>query len=194
MKKLLALMAVLLLIPISAYAGISKAKFNSWSSNVYKLSYEQLIELESMVTKRLKSEFDFSYNRVLSDLSLSELIELKEKVNAAILENDEIKEVTVPEGTWIVGKDIPAGHWTIRPVNDFDYFYVSVFDAADETGKGPKNAGIYWSSELKGPNYALPYGIECPKEVDIDLKEGWYFKTGGVVIFSPYIGHPDFGF
>lgn len=194
MKKLLALIAVFLIIPISAYADMSKAKFNSWSSNVYKLSYEQLIELESIIAKRLTKEFGSSNNFALSYLPLSSLIELKEKVNAAILENDELKEVTVPEGTWIVGKDIPAGHWSLRAANSLSVFNVSAFDHADEAGKGPQNVSFYWSQIICGSDYASLTDYDFSTMADITLKEGWYFKTEGSVIFTPYIGHPDFGF
>ena len=129
----------------------------------------------------------------LSSLTFDELVSLREQLNIAIWNCQEWKEVTVPEGTWIVGIDIPAGHWTIRPAH-FDYFYISVFDKADEIGKGPGKSSYYWSSELLSPGYPMPLDSVCPSEVDVILKDGWYFRAGGDVVFSPYTGHPDFGF
>lgn len=129
----------------------------------------------------------------LSGLSYDDLVSLREQLNLAIWNSSEWQEVTVPEGTWIVGVDIPAGHWTIRPAHK-EYFYVSAFDRADEAGKGPKDCTFSWSQDLQGPGYVSPFGDVCPSETDIVLQDGWYFKTGGSVIFTPYAGHADFGF
>lgn len=50
----------------------------------------------------------------LTNLSFSELIELQQKLTAEIISRPEWKEVTVPAGTWIIGKDIPAGEYSIK--------------------------------------------------------------------------------
>ena len=130
----------------------------------------------------------------LSAFSFGDLVALRERLNIAIWNCQEWQEVTVPEGTWIVGVDIPAGHWTIRTQKARAYFFVSVFDRADETGKGPQKAKIHWQQDICGREYPYSYSDDVPFETDILLKEGWYFKTNGTVIFSPYTGHADFGF
>ena len=130
----------------------------------------------------------------LSGLSYEELVELKDKINLAMWESEEWQEVTVPEGVWVVGEDIPAGHWTIRVAAERDYFYVSVFDEADDLGLNPTNhCTVYEDWDIASPGYSS-YGDIIPEEVDIDMQEGWYFKAGGAVIFTPYTGKPDLGF
>ena len=50
----------------------------------------------------------------LSQLSIDELVALKDKINLAIWNSQEWQEVKVPQGVWKVGEDIPAGHWSIE--------------------------------------------------------------------------------
>lgn len=98
MKKILALSFLLCLLPCIAQAKISKAQFNSWSAKVYQLSYEQLIELNSLVQSRLFEES---------------------------LPSD---GVLVPPGEgYVVGVDIPAGSYRIVPQSSSEYDSV-VFD------------------------------------------------------------------
>ena len=50
----------------------------------------------------------------LSGMSYDELVALKDRINLAMWQSDEWQEVTVPQGVWKVGEDIPAGHWTVK--------------------------------------------------------------------------------
>lgn len=50
----------------------------------------------------------------LSSLSFDQLRELQQKINQEIVSRPEWKEVTVPAGTWEIGKDIPAGAYSLR--------------------------------------------------------------------------------
>ena len=45
----------------------------------------------------------------LSEMSFEDLVALKNEVNAAIIATGESKDVAVPMGDYIVGRDIPAG-------------------------------------------------------------------------------------
>ena len=74
----------------------------------------------------------------LSGMSYDELVALRDQINLAIWNSQEWQEVTVPEGIWIVGEDIPAGHWSIRVAAEKDYFYVSCFDKLNETEKNAR--------------------------------------------------------
>ena len=51
----------------------------------------------------------------LSSMSYDELMQLQKDVVFEIMSRPEWKQVTVPGGTWIVGKDIPAGSYSISP-------------------------------------------------------------------------------
>ena len=48
----------------------------------------------------------------LSGMTLDELVELHEQLNLILFE--QAKSVTIPQGIWLVGKDIPAGTYLIR--------------------------------------------------------------------------------
>ena len=48
----------------------------------------------------------------LSGLSYDELVALKDRIDLAIWNSQEWQEVEVPQGLYVVGKDIPSGTWT----------------------------------------------------------------------------------
>ena len=52
----------------------------------------------------------------LSDLSIEELAMLRDRCQMEMMKSDKWQEVRVPVGVWEVGKDIPAGHWSITCV------------------------------------------------------------------------------
>ena len=199
MKRLLSLALVfaLLLLPLSASA-IDKEEFRKILDLVPEMTMTQVSRIyrasKKIMVEKYSMALDPSPEQYLSGLSFDELIALREQLNLAIWNCQEWQEVTVPIGTWVVGVDIPAGHWSIRPANSSEYFYVSAFDRADEAGKGPKNCTFSWSQDICGRYYSNPFNEDVPFETDILLKEGWYFKTNGVVVFTPYSGHADFGF
>ncbi len=74
----------------------------------------------------------------LYNMTYNELLQLQQQVNTALWNSDGWNEVTVPPGVYEVGKDIPAGRYTVRPWIDkpvyYYYFYVfeSFEDAIDE--------------------------------------------------------------
>ena len=45
----------------------------------------------------------------LSGMSFDELVALKDQINLALWNSADWQEVTVPQGVWQVGADIPAG-------------------------------------------------------------------------------------
>lgn len=129
----------------------------------------------------------------LSGLSFDQLVELRDRLNIAIWNCSEWQEVTVPEGIWIVGQDIPAGHWSVRVAAEHDYFYISYFDILNEIEKRPGNGARLVQQDIASPGYSA-FGETTPESTDVILEEGWYFKCGGAVIFTPYTGKPDLGF
>lgn len=129
----------------------------------------------------------------LSGMSYDELVALRDQLNLAIWNSQEWQEVTVPEGIWIVGQDIPAGHWSVRVAAEHDYFYISYFDILNEIEKRPGNGARLVQQDIASPGYSA-FGETTPESTDVILEEGWYFKCGGTVIFTPYAGKPDLGF
>lgn len=130
----------------------------------------------------------------LSGLSFDELVALKEQINLAIWQCEEWQEVTVPQGVWQIGKDIPVGHWTIRMADNISWNSwcgLTIATKLDESGRdAPYDSRILYQQLSK-------IGVEypAPTEVDIDFKEGWYLIIeNNDVIFSPYTGKPSLGF
>lgn len=129
----------------------------------------------------------------LSGMSFDELVALRDQLNLAIWNSQEWQEVTVPAGIWIVGQDIPAGHWSIRVAAKKDFFYVSCFDALNEIEQRPASGARLVQQKIASPGYSA-FGEINPESTDLILEDGWFFKCNGSVIFTPYTGKPDLGF
>ena len=121
----------------------------------------------------------------LSTYTLDQLESLRKLVSAEILSRSEWSEVVVHPGFYIVGEDIPAGHWTIKYYND-DTSLIYYFEKPDETGRQPDYYYSYYSADIANQdnNPVLYYS-----EIDLELKEGYYLTVDiGSVIFSPFNG------
>lgn len=128
----------------------------------------------------------------LSGMSFDDLVELRDQLNLAIWNSREWQEVTVPAGVWQIGVDIPAGHWTIRPLPG-TYVSVAYCDRLDDFGKSVGVGWLGWSGCLTGRGDSDITAGE-PREVDLDMVAGMYFINHGTVIFTSYAGKPDLGF
>ncbi len=130
----------------------------------------------------------------LSGLSFEELVALKDQVNRAMWDCEEWQEVTVPQGVYTVGDDIPAGHWSIAPVEG-GRSWVKWTDALDESGKDIDFSGDIYFSELIYSKDSSSYSNGDLTSVDIEMKNGQFIiVTTGDVVFTPYSGKPDLGF
>ena len=124
----------------------------------------------------------------LAGVSLDELYELRKAVSAEILSRSKWDSVTVPPGFYVVGEDIPAGHWTIK-YTPKSYAIVMYFSKTDETGKNPDVLyGSYYQANIGAPGNDLETLYDM-KEVDLELKEGFYLSIQfASVVFEPYTG------
>lgn len=128
----------------------------------------------------------------LSGMSFDDLVALRDQLNLAIWNSQEWQEVTVPAGVWIIGQDIPAGHWTVQPLPG-DYVNVTYFDRLDEYGKSVGIGWRGWGGTLTARGEGdITFGE--PTQVDLEMEEGMFFKCSHSVIFTPYAGKPDLGF
>ena len=125
----------------------------------------------------------------ISGLSFDELVQLKDQISLAMWNSQEWQEVTVPAGVWVVGEDIPEGHWSIRPT-DGNIEFVSY--SSEVNSKGRPSGNIYFNHALVSITH--PQHDEAWNSIDFDMKSGWYFVCDGTVIFTPYTGKPDLGF
>lgn len=124
----------------------------------------------------------------ISGLSLDELNLLRENVAREILAKSNWSEVTVPAGYYVVGEDIPEGHWTIKYVAD-EYCLIEYYKEADETGKRPKDILYdYASFAIGDPNSSMSINYDM-SQIDLDLKAGFHLDISyGSAIFEPFTG------
>jgi len=109
----------------------------------------------------------------LSGLSLDELHEIRKQVSAEILSRSEWGEVTVPVGFYVVGEDIPAGHWTIKYAPG-EYGVIEYFLNTDDTGKGPADLVFdYYYCGVCDPTNSMASIGDFVSEFDLELKDGY---------------------
>lgn len=133
----------------------------------------------------------------LSGLSYAELVALKDRINLAIWISQEWQEVTVPQGTWKVGKDIPAGHWTVKCHPDTWATNISWGDHLSDNGEDISYWGRYSiSNTVHNPNNETFDPINDISTYSFEVRDGDYIKIiYGAAIFMPYIGAEiNFGF
>lgn len=132
----------------------------------------------------------------LSGLSFDELIQLRDQLNLAIWNSDKWQQVKVPAGFYIIGKDIPAGHWTIKPATGDFIILVQYFKEVDETGKNVLDSFTNCSTSSLTDSSSIYADVIYDREVDYEFKEGFYLSisNGPYVIFEPYISKPAFEF
>lgn len=132
----------------------------------------------------------------LSGLSYAELVALKDRINLAMWECDEWQEVIVPPGTWKVGVDIPAGHWTVKCHPDTWATNISWGDHLDDNNESIRYWGRYSiSNTIYNPNNETFDPINQWSEYSFEVQNGDYIEIiYGAAIFTPYTGKPSLGF
>lgn len=130
----------------------------------------------------------------LTGMSYEELVALKDKINLAMWNSEEWQEVTVPQGVWVVGEDIPVGHWTISAA-DGAYAMVCACNKLDETQKSADYSGGYVIEHLmskSNPSFNENSDIEYE---DFELTDWEYIVVDyGSVVFTPYEGKQSLSF
>ena len=105
----------------------------------------------------------------LSSMSFDELVQLSQSVTMEIMSRPEWKEVTVPSGSWYVGKDIPAGDYSVYPTSKGGYIRV-----LNENGKTLITQGLRKETDIFGK---------------LELKDGYTVQIeDGSLIFRPAVG------
>ena len=150
--------------------------------------YESVLYTGEPTTSSSADAFDFS------GLSLAELAELQSRITLAMFETDEWQEVEVPQGVYKIGEDIPAGKWTIRPVNG-GHTYVYWGDMLKPSGLSLSGSGkIYEYANLYSKTHEW-YRTDDQTEITFDMQDGQYFIVDmGVAVFTPYAGAPKLNF
>lgn len=131
----------------------------------------------------------------LSGMTFSELVSLRDQIDLAIWNCQEWQQVEVPQGVWLVGENIPAGHWTIR--TNADWAMLEIGTALSEDGKSIDmwESQYYHSDTISNPEGDYFDANSDKASVDYELQNGTYLIIDmGKVIFSPYAGKPELGF
>lgn len=124
----------------------------------------------------------------LSGLSFDELVSLRDRINLALWESSDWQEATVPQGVWEIGKDIPAGHWTIRPVDGYGTS-ISYGDVLNESQQISRDGNVKITAVLVSPSYSFFNENENKTEIDIDMKTGYFLIVdSGSAVLTPYAG------
>ena len=160
------------------------------------------LSVSAKVTSSKKDKEPEKQKIDLSGMSYEELVELKDQINLAMWDCEEWQEVTVPQGTWIVGEDIPAGHWSIKcadvsrndrllEVCSIEWGYVDKYGEIIFSADKP-----YGNAFIHNPNstYFKP-GTDI--EMDISLDEGMAIIIKNIsapAVFCPYSGKESLGF
>lgn len=129
----------------------------------------------------------------ISGLSFDELVQLKRQINLAMWNSQEWQEVTVPNGIWEIGVDIPAGHWTIRAAEKCGPDYIIYSPALTENGHDVVLSGNYIMECVCDPG-AEYYSLEYKTSTDFVLEAGYFIRLDCAMVFTPYTGKPDLGF
>lgn len=129
----------------------------------------------------------------LSGMTFDELVALKEKINLAIWECQEWQEVTVPEGLYVVGEDIPEGTWTIKAATDH-FTAIRFGDTLEPNGIEVAYSRNLGTGEAYSKN-SRTYRESDPLEFTFTAKKGDYIQVDyGPALFTPFTGKPDLGF
>ncbi len=132
----------------------------------------------------------------ISGLSYTELVQLKDQINLAMWNSQEWQEVTVPPGIYEIGKDIPAGHWSMIATKGDGPVSVIYASALAKDGHQvdftADNYG-YIAEDVCDPASEY-YDASCKTIIDFDLKAGFFLQIESTLIFTPYAGKPDLGF
>lgn len=158
--------------------------------NTYRIISLLLVLLFSTLTFASAETFD------LSGMSYDELVALKNRINLAMWQSEEWQEVTVPQGVWVVGEDIPAGHWTVKCAAGWRFSQISWGKYLNPDGETISYMGRFSKyNNVHDPNHEGFDPYEYATEYSFKVYDGEYIVIEyGSCVFMPYTGKPDLGF
>lgn len=122
----------------------------------------------------------------LSAMSFAELAELRTQVQLEMFARQEWQSVQVPQGIYLVGRDIPAGQWNVKALEE-NMTYIVIGRTLDDGGmqlKFPYKIDQY----IYGPKSVL-YKQGKSTEFAITVEDGdWIQIESGNAIFETFTG------
>ena len=129
----------------------------------------------------------------LSGLSFEELAALRDRAQLEMMQRDDWQEVTVPQGVYQVGVQIPAGTWTVRCATG-NYTEVDWGDTLKENGQGVEYGSRYDWAVVYNPSGRY-YSAGDQTEYTFTVREGEYIIIkDGMATFTPGGVTPSFTF
>ena len=123
-----------------------------------------------------------------SEYTVEQLYIILAAVREEILQKSQWDEVTVPPGHYVIGEDIPAGHWTIK-YSPGEVSLIDYFKNADSTGIMPADSLYDLESWAIGDPENELSSLYDKKEIDLQLTEGYHINIGyGSAVFIPFTG------
>lgn len=114
----------------------------------------------------------------LSSLSFDQLVQLQSRITMEIMQRNEWQEVTVPAGIYEVGKDIPAGTWSLE-MADKGMCEVLLY---------PNKAQSEQEFGFSLFDVVLSELLEKTTVGKLDMQNGNILQLSGNVIFRPFTG------
>lgn len=136
------------------------------------------------------------YNR-LSQVAYSELIAIKEELAQAIWEKGKWLDITIRPGIIQVGKDIPAGWWSISTdetvLNAWIQTGLVLYDDGD--GIHMTKSAEAATSQMDRPNFFFLGWVDKLYDVVAYLPDGMYVDVSSdPILFSTHAGKDEFSF
>ena len=135
--------------------------------------------------------FQSMWGEEIKTFDTDQLYALREIVNREILSRSEYESVAVPPGFYVVGEDIPVGHWSIK-YSPGEYCLVEYFLNTDATGKRPADLfEDYYYDGICDPQHEMS-AVYSLTEIDLDLQPGYHVVINyGSAVFEPFTGRPS---
>lgn len=122
----------------------------------------------------------------LSAMSFAELAELRTQVQLEMFARQEWQSVQVPQGIYLVGRDIPAGQWNVKALEE-NMTCITIGQTLDDGGMKLKRP-YKVDQNIYGPKYMLYSAGDCT-EFAVTVEDGDYVEiTRGNAIFETFTG------
>lgn len=129
----------------------------------------------------------------LSGLSFQELAALRDRAQMEMMQRDAWQEVTVPQGVYQVGVQIPAGTWTVRCATG-NYTEIDWGDTLKDNGQGVEYGNRYDWAVVYNPSGSY-YSAGDQTEYTFSVRDGEYIIIkDGMATFMPGGVTPSFTF
>lgn len=142
-----------------------------------------------------------AFAKTIDEMSFEELLTWRERITQELFSRPEWQSVTVPPGVYQVGRDIPAGTWTVKCSEDNSTnIFMSECDFSWGEYLDDNGQDIAWDGRwdyVTIYNPSSEYYDGGSTEYTFTCKEGDWIVIDisyAAAVFTTYIGKPNLGF